>query len=89
MCKPTSSRLGRVEADLSIVKREREEEEVAPSLESMGSDAPLPMFHWNADFDDDEWLDFEREYLCYLDPRRVMQMLRINASHRSSPSTNV
>ena len=57
--------------------------------ESEGSDASLPMFHWNVEFDDDEWLDFEREYLCYLDPRKVMQMLRINASHRSSPSTNV
>ena len=33
------------------------------SSQSLGSDAPLPMFHWNAEFDDDEWLGFEREYL--------------------------
>ncbi|KAJ4013991.1 hypothetical protein NW766_006239 [Fusarium irregulare] len=43
MCKPISSRLGRVEADLSIVKREREEEEeVSPSVEIRKAPAPAP-----------------------------------------------
>lgn len=55
--------------------------------ESDGSDASLKMFHWNVEVDEDEFLQFKRKYLYTT--LKMMEMLRINASHRSPSSTNV
>ena len=55
--------------------------------ESDGSDASLKMFHWNVEVDEDEFLQFKRKYLYTT--LKMMEMLRINASHRSPSSTDV